>query len=162
MADKKKKPKREHKKISIYRVKYQVHPQRNVDWTMEIAAYDLKDIEEFLRKIYKNNVTILEFGVLAKIDAMTDEVVDNIVREVMTIKEKTRKKEIFVCQYCGDEFDSKSGRNLHEKRWCEVKKQKEKEKAKKISEGKKKAQKEKVRKKLEERRLKKIREKEGQ
>ena len=125
---------RKDRKISIFRVKYQVHPTRTTDWLVNVAGYDMDDVEKFLSKFHKRPIVITEFGVISKVDALTDTVVDNIVQQVTPVLEAIKRGNVFVCEKCKKEFDSQRGLSLHQERWCEVinaeraEKEKEKEK----------------------------------
>lgn len=121
---------RKDRKISIFRIKYQVHPQRAVDWIVNVAGYDMDDCEKFLSKFHKRPIIISEFGVITKLDALTDTVIDNIVQQVTPVLEAIKRGNVFVCQDCKKEFDSQRGLSLHQERWCEVTNPKKEEKEK--------------------------------
>lgn len=115
---------RKDKKINVFRIKYQVHPDRSVDWLTVVAGYSLEDVEKLLGKFHRGPIVISEFNVLAKIDALTDEVVNNIVDQVIPVLEAAKRGKVFICEKCKKEFDSQRGLSLHQERWCEDKKEK--------------------------------------
>ena len=106
------------KKVSIYRVKYEVMPKREQVWTTTVAGYDQTEVETFLATILKAAIVISEFSLVTRLDAITNDVANNIYKNVLSTKKTKVKEEEIKCPYCDEPMKSEAGLKGHITRWC--------------------------------------------
>ncbi len=106
------------KKISVYRVKYEVMPKREQVWTTTVAGYDQDEVEKFLITILGANIVISEFSMLTRLDAITNDVANNIYKNVLSTKKPKVEEKQIVCPYCDEPMKSEAGLKGHITRWC--------------------------------------------
>lgn len=106
------------KKVSIYRLKYEVMPKREQVWTTTVAGYDQVEVENFLTTILNASIVVNEISLITKLDAMTNEVANNIYKNVLATKAPKVKEEVIKCPHCDEVMKSEAGLKGHITRWC--------------------------------------------
>jgi len=106
------------KKVSIYRVKYEVMPKREQVLTTTVAGYDQAEVEKFLTLILDASIVISEFSLLTRLDAITNDVANNIYKNVLSTKKPKVKEEEIKCPHCDEVMKSEAGLKGHITRWC--------------------------------------------
>lgn len=106
------------KKVSVYRVKYEVLPHRSEIWTTTVAGYDQQEVEVFLATILKAAIVINEFSLITKLDALTNAVADNIYKNVLATKQPKVAEKVIKCPHCDEVMKSEAGLKGHITRWC--------------------------------------------
>ncbi len=106
------------KKVSIYRVKYEVMPRREQVWTTTVAGYNQPEVEKFIATIMNAAIVISEFSLLTKLDAITNDVATNIYNNVLKTKKPEVKEEVIKCPHCDEVMKSEAGLKGHITRWC--------------------------------------------
>ncbi len=106
------------KKVSVYRVKYEVMPRRAEVWTTTVAGYDQVEVEKFIATIMNAAIVISEFSLLTKLDAITNEVANNIYKNVLSTKKPKVDEKQIVCPHCDEPMKSEAGLKGHITRWC--------------------------------------------
>jgi len=104
------------RKVSIYRVKYEILPNREQIWTTTVAGYDQVEVEKFLATILRAAIVISEFSLITKVDAITNDVAQNIYKNVAATK--TPKEKEIRCPHCDELMKSEAGLKGHITRWC--------------------------------------------
>jgi ssDNA-binding Zn-finger/Zn-ribbon topoisomerase 1 len=106
------------RKVSIYRVKYEVMPKREQTWTTTVAGYDQAEVETFLTTILNAGIVISEFSLVTKLDALTNAVAENIYKNVAATKKSKVEEEVIKCPHCDEVMKSEAGLKGHITRWC--------------------------------------------
>jgi len=106
------------KKVSIYRVKYEVQPNRAEVWTTTVAGYNQAEVEKFLSTILNAPIVVSEFSLITKLDAITNEVANNIHKNVETTKKPKVEEKVIKCPHCDEVMKSEAGLKGHITRWC--------------------------------------------
>ncbi len=106
------------RKVSVYRVKYEVMPKREQVFTTTVAGYDQVEVEKFLATILRSAIVISEFSLLTKLDALTNEVANNIYKNVLSTKKPKVEEKVIKCPHCDEVMKSEAGLKGHITRWC--------------------------------------------
>jgi hypothetical protein len=106
------------KKVSVYRVRYEIMPRREQVFTTTVAGYSQEDVERFLTTILKAAVVISEFSLITKLDALTNDVATNIYENVLSTKKPKVEEKVIKCPHCDEVMKSEAGLKGHITRWC--------------------------------------------
>ncbi len=106
------------KKVSIYRVKYEIMPKREQVFTTTVAGYDQAEVEKFLATILRSAIVVSEMSLVTKLDALTNDVANNIYKNVLATKKPKVEEKVIKCPHCNEVMKSEAGLKGHITRWC--------------------------------------------